>query len=157
MDGLIVLLILIPLAVFVILITILSRTSEQQRLTETLYDRIKNLSDEIAGLSKEIKNLKQPAEIKTVVTEEKPIQKTAPPITATAPKDEIKPTIIPEIRKQEIPRPVVDIKKEEKIITERKEPPKIIVSSSEPETDLEKFIGENLLSKIGIAVLVLGI
>ena len=29
--------------------------------------------------------------------------------------------------------------------------------SSKPETDLEKFIGENLLSKIGIAVLVLGI
>ena len=29
--------------------------------------------------------------------------------------------------------------------------------SSKPETDLEKFIGENLLSKIGITVLVLGI
>jgi uncharacterized membrane protein len=38
-----------------------------------------------------------------------------------------------------------------------KPPPRIIVPSSKPETDLEKFIGENLLSKIGIAVLVLGI
>jgi len=157
MTGLIVLLILIPLAAFLILILILSRTSEQQKLTESLYDRIKHLGDEIAGLSKEIRNLKQPAEVKTIVTEEKPVQKTAPPVTPIAPKEEIKPVIIPEIKKPETPKPVIEIKKEEKVIIEQKEPPKIIVPSSQGETDLEKFIGENLLSKIGIAVLVLGI
>ncbi len=157
MTGLIVLLILIPLAALVILIAILSRTSEQQKLTESLYDRIKHLSDEIAGLSKEIKNLKQPAEVKTIIAEEKPIQKTAPPVTAIVPKEEIKLTVIHEIKKPEMPKPVIEIKKEEAILTERKAPPKIIVPSSKPETDLEKFIGENLLSKIGIAVLVLGI
>jgi len=110
MTGLIILLILIPLAVFVILIAILSRTSEQQKLTESLYDRIKHLSDEIAGLSKEIKNLKQPAEVKTIVAEEKPVQKTAPHVTATAPKEEIKLPVIPEIKKPEMPKPVIDIK-----------------------------------------------
>jgi hypothetical protein len=117
MTGLIILLILIPLAAFVILITILSRTSEQQKLTESLYDRIKHLSDEIAGLSKEIKNLKQPAEVKTAATEEKTNQKTAPAIGIQPPKEEkkeeIKPVIVPGIKKPEIPKPVIDIKKEE--------------------------------------------
>lgn len=156
MTGLIVLLILIPLAAFVLLILILSRTSEQQKLTESLYDRINNLSDEISGLSKEIKNLKQPTEVKTIVTEERPIQKTAPPVIATTAKEEIKPPVIPEIKKPEIPKPVIEIRREE-VIIERKAPPPIIAASPKPGTDLEKFIGENLLSKIGIAVLVLGI
>lgn len=157
MTGLIVLLILIPLAAFVLLIIILSRTSEQQKLTESLYDRIKHLSDEISGLSKEIKNLKEPAEVKTIVPEEKPIQKAAPPVITTTPKEEIKLVIIPEIKKPEIPNPVINIKKNEEVIIERKVPPPIIAAFPKSGTDLEKFIGENLLSKIGIAVLVLGI
>jgi uncharacterized membrane protein len=162
MTGLIVLLILIPIAALILLIAILSRTSEQQKLTESLYDRIKQLSDEIAGLSKEIKNLKQPAETRPIVVEEKPIQKAATPVPVITPpkeekKEQIKPVIVPEIKKPEIPKPVIEIKKEEEVIVERKEPPRIIVPSSKPEIDLEKFIGENLLSKIGIAVLVLGI
>src|SRR6188474_3482176 len=109
MTGLIILLILIPLAVFVLLITILSRTSEQQKLSESLYDRIKHLSDEIAGLTKEIKNLKQSAEVNPVVSEEKPVQKAAPspPIIITPPKEvkreEIKPVIAPDLRKAQPP------------------------------------------------------
>ena len=50
---------------------ILSRTSEQQKLTESLYDRIKNLSDQVAGLTKEIKDLRQPIETKKIIVEEK--------------------------------------------------------------------------------------
>src|SRR5688572_1483911 len=157
MTGLIVLLILIPIAIIVLLITILSRSSEQQKLTESLYDRIKHLSDEIAGLSKEIKNFKQPGEVKPVMTEEKPIPKAAPAPVITPPKEEVKPVIIPEIKKQEIPKPVIEIKREEELVVQRKEPPRFTEPVSKPEIDLEKFIGENLLSKIGIAVLVLGI
>jgi len=159
MTGLIILLILIPLVVFILLVTILSRTAEQQKLTESLYDRIKYLSDDIAALTKEIRNVKQPVETKNTIAEEKPVQKTSahPPITVTAPKEEkkeeTKPVNFPEIKKQE---PVYEIKREE-VIVAKKEQPKIIAPSSQPGTDLEKFIGENLLSKIGIAVLVLGI
>ena len=76
MTGLIVLLILIPIAFFILLFIILGRTSEQQKLTESLYDRIKHLSDEIAGLTKEIKHLRQPNETKHISVEEKPIQNT---------------------------------------------------------------------------------
>ena len=76
MTGLIILLILIPMHAFIILDIILNRTTEQQKLTESLYDRVKYLSDEIAGLTKEIKNLKQPVEAKSIIVEEKPVQKT---------------------------------------------------------------------------------
>ena len=155
MTGLIVLLILIPLVAFIILVLILNRTAEQTKLTESLYDRIKHLSEEIAGLSKEIRNLKQPVEVKTISTEEKPLQKTAPPPPVIIiPKEETKPAITQEIKKSA--PPVFEIKNE-KISAEIKEPAKKLEPVLKPETDLEKFIGENLLNKVGIAVLVLGI
>ena len=161
MTGLIVLLILIPLIFLVLLITILTRTTEQQKLTETLYDRIKNLSDEIAGLSKEIKNLNNPSgEAKSTIIEQKPIQKAAtpPPVIAVTKeeKKEVIPAAEPEVRKPEIPKVVIEVKREE-IIVEVKEQSKFFEPVLTKETDLEKFIGENLANKIGIAVLVLGI
>ena len=67
MTGLIVLLILIPLIAFIILVIILNRTTEQQKLTESLYDRIKFLSEDIAKLTKEVRNLKQPVETKNII------------------------------------------------------------------------------------------
>lgn len=154
MTGLIVLLILIFIAFFILLIIILGRSSEQQKLTESIYDRIKFLSEEIAALTKEVRNLKQPVDTKNIIVEEKPIQKAFAPPSIVTPKEEIKPVFAPEIKKTEA-QPVIEIKREE-IISDRKVSPKPI-ASSKPETDLEKFIGENLLSKIGIAVLVLGI
>ena len=155
MTGLIILLILIPLVFFILLITILSRSSEQQKLTESLYDRIKHLSEEIAALTKEVRNLKQPVETRNIPVEEKPVQKSfVPPPVAVTPKEE-KPILTNEIKKTES-QAIIEIKREE-IIIEKRELPKPITPSSKPETDLEKFIGENLLSKIGITVLVLGI
>ena len=158
MTGLIILLILIPLTFFILLIAILNRTTRQQELTESLYDRIKRLGDEIAGLTKEIKNLRQPAETKPA--EERPIQKMATPppvITPTEEKKiEEKPVIEPEIKKPAAPKPVIEIIQEQ-IIVEVSEQPKRFEAVSKRETDLEKFIGENLANKIGIAVLVLGI
>jgi len=157
MTGLIILLILIPIVIFILLLTILNRSSEQQKLTESLYDRIKFLSEDIAALTKEIRNLKQ-VETKNITVEEKPVQKAGvpPPIITTVPKEEkkeeIKPVFTTEI-KQEF---VIEIKREE-VLVEKKEPPRVIVPAPRQEGDIEKFIGENLLSKIGIAVLVLGI
>jgi uncharacterized membrane protein len=154
MTGLIALLILLFFASFIILVIILSRTSEQHKLTESLYDRIKHLSDEIAGLSKEIKNIKQTVESKNTV-EERPVPKaTSPPPIIVTQKEETKPIIIPEVRK---PEPVIIESREEKIIVEIKEPIEKTKPVLKPGTDIEKFIGENLANKIGIAVLVLGI
>lgn len=154
MTGLIILLIIILLAPLLLLVIILNRSAEQQRLTESLYDRIKDLSDEIAGLAKEIKNVKLPTETKTVVTEEKPVQKVAIPPPVIIPKEE-KPAFEPQIN-PEISKPVIETTSE-KIVGEVRERAKVFKPVSKKETDLEKFIGENLANKIGIAVLVLGI
>src|SRR5215204_6404548 len=118
MTGLIILLILIPLIAFIILVIILNRTSEQQKLTESLYDRIKFLSEDIATLTKEVRTLKQPVEAKNIIVDEKPVQKTfvPPPIVVTPKeekKEEVKPVFAPEIKKQE-----------PQIIVEKKEAPK---------------------------------
>ena len=157
MTGLIILLILILIAFpVIVLITLLNRSSEQQKLTESLYDRIKHLSDEIANLTKEVKNLKQPVETKKIVVEDKPIQKaTAAPVIPPkeVKKEEIKPD--PEIKLPEVTRPVREIKQEP--VTRVKETTQVVEPIRKKETDLEKFIGENLANKIGIAVLVLGI
>src|SRR6187399_2274331 len=89
MTGFIFLLILILLAAFIILVVILNRTSEQQKLTESLYDRVKYLSDDIAALNKEVRNLKQPIETKNITAEVKPVQKTfVPPPIVVTPKEE---------------------------------------------------------------------
>src|SRR5215203_4013483 len=156
MTGFIFLLILISLIAFIILVIILSRTAEQQKLTESLYDRVKNLSEDIAALTKEVRALKQPFETKNIIAGDKPVQKTVepPPVPVTS-KEEVKPAYMPGRNKGEL-QPVIVIKQEE-IIIEKKEPSKPFVPYTKPETDLEKFIGENLLSKIGITVLVLGI
>jgi len=156
MTGFIFLLILISLIAFIILVIILSRTAEQQKLTESLYDRVKNLSEDIAALTKEVRTLKQPFETKNIIAGDKPVQKTVepPPVPVTS-KEEVKPAYMPGRNKGEL-QPVIVIKQEE-IIIEKKEPSKPFVPYTKPETDLEKFIGENLLSKIGITVLVLGI
>ena len=58
MDGLILLIILIPLVFLILLITILNRTGEQRRLLESFYDKVKELSNEVSSLSKELKEKK---------------------------------------------------------------------------------------------------
>jgi uncharacterized membrane protein len=113
------------------------------------------LSDEIAGLTNEIKNLKQPAGSKPAYNVERPIPKPPTPPAVITAKEET-PVIEPGTTKPTTPPPGIEIIKEE-IIVEVKEPPKVFEPVSKKETDLEKFIGENLANKIGIAVLVLGI
>jgi uncharacterized membrane protein len=152
MDGIILLLLLVPVVFFILLLILINRSAEQQKVTELLYDRIKQLSNEIAGLSKELKNQKPPVEEKKPVAEDKPVQK----IAVSTPKEEIKPAISTEIKKQEPVPPVVAPKKEEPV-AEKKELPTFNIPAPKPKADLEKFIGENIANKIGIAVLVLGI
>ena len=157
MTGLIILLILVPIVFFILLVIILNRSTEQQKLTESLYDQVKHLNKEIAALAREVKNLKQPVEIKTIV-EEKPIQKTTipPSIPVSPPKEEVKHASTPVLKEFELAKPFIDIKKEEPV-AETKTPQKSTAPVLKKETDIEKFIGENLTNKIGIAVLVLGI
>jgi len=152
MDGLILLVILIPLVFLILLITLLSRSSQQKELLELLNDKLKKLSNEITVLTKELQEKK--------IYPDQPVYK-APPVKTIVPesiqKEEIKPAeiIIEETIVTAVIIPPVTEKTPEPARTETISP-----NLSGPEKnnrDLEKFIGENLVNKIGIAILVLGI
>ncbi len=163
MDGLILLVILIPLVFLILLITILNRSGEQRRLLESLYDKIKQLNNEVSSLSKDLKKQKEDVPPKPVFKEtpgkiiiaEKPVVKE--PLPAEPIKEK---TITPEpvkVEKVAVDKPAIqEIKKQEpvEVIIAREYQQ---VHQREKDTDIEKFIGENLANKIGIAVLVLGI
>jgi uncharacterized membrane protein len=158
MDGLIVLIILIPLVFLILLISILTRTGEQRRLLESLYDKIKQLNNEVSSLSKDLKKQKEEILVKPVFKETpvKVFVPEKPVVKESIPDEPIKEKIfIPEpVPVEEIV--IKEIKKEELVEVI---PVKEYKTSYQPEkeTDIEKFIGENLANKIGIAVLVLGI
>ena len=157
MDGLILLVILVPVIFFILLLSILNRTGEQGRLLKSLYDKINQLSSEVADLSKELKNRKQE-------TPDKPVFKEAPARIIVPDKPVMKEPVPPEIIKETVKKPESLPPRE---ITEpimKKETADILLSAGskqadlyKKDTDLEKFIGENLANKIGITVLVLGI
>src|SRR5258705_6162136 len=99
MDGLILLVILIPLVFLILLVTILNRTGEQRRLLESLYEKIKQLNNEVSSLSKDLKEQKEDIRAKPVFKEtpgkiiitEKPVAKE--PLPAEPIKEKL---IIPE-------------------------------------------------------------
>jgi uncharacterized membrane protein len=164
MDGLILLVILVPVIFLILLISILNRAGEQGRLLRSLYDKIKELNSEVADLSKEVKERKEEVTVK-------PVAKEVPVRIFTPDKPVIKETLHPEVIKEPVqkPEPVIPqeiiTKKPETAQPEKKEETVDVLSSignkkmnpCKKEADLEKFIGENLANKIGITVLVLGI
>lgn len=164
MGGLILLVILVPVIILILLATILNRSGEQRRLMESLYDKIKDLDRKVTDLSKIQPVLKE--EAATALVFETPVEKIIVP-EKTIIKEESPVVIIEE--PVFIPEPVAAITTTltdtnlYKEIKEEKPARPFISSNNDPldlsqkNTDLEKFIGENLANKIGIAVLVLGI
>lgn len=156
MDGLILLLILIPIVFLLLLISILNRSGEQKRLLESLYDKIKELSKEVAGLNKEIQQQKETGIPKPIIAEEKPVApavKPIPPVEEKKKEFTAKPftpaSVYRESSQKREPETV------RQVITPVASSP--TGKAGKKNTDIEKFIGENIANKIGIAVLVLGI
>lgn len=158
MGGLIILLILVPVIILLLQASILSRSTEQRRLLETLYDNIKQLSEQVASLSKQVKEKEPAIAVQPVFKQEK----TADLFAEL--KETIKETPVvpePEIKFESLYKPLpVSIQADtthEK--TEEKAPASAPLNPFTVNNgkDIEKFIGENVASKIGIAVLVLGI
>lgn len=162
MDGLIFLVILVPLGILVLLIILLSKLfSQEQDITATrkmvaqLKDRfthIENLLKDLANKELSTAGTKEQAEVhafpKAVKPEVKPPAEVELPPTAFEPPPQVKeeqpaPPPLPEPALSQ-PEPATASLFDQNIRGERR-------------TDWEKFIGENLANKIGIAVLVLGI
>jgi uncharacterized membrane protein len=149
MAGIIILVILVPLAIIILLISLLIRNGEQQRLLESLFDSIKELKSEIKNLNKGVVHKEQaPLTSTPIIKDEqtKPIEslplKPAPKVEELPKTTEWYTLPDPEPART-FKLPIAEKEKKE--------------SRFSKNTDWEKFIGENLASKIGITILVLGI
>ncbi len=156
---------------FISVFIILSRTGSILEKVESMHRKILSMGNEISQLRGELlkhqpdSNQTKTEEIKTVFKEE-----TVQPVLVPEEKQEEIPPV--EI-KQEVVTPPVPVEEEsallriesEEIIREealpKEEPLKQTLPREktffEKNPDLEKFIGENLINKIGIAILVIGI
>lgn len=160
MVGIIILVILVPVVTLILLISILNRTGEQRRLLESLYDEVKLLQTEIHKLSRE-RNEGKTAEAVKPVTASKPpeVRKEEQPVPVP---ESVKPKEEPFIAGPTLPellKPVIPVNEIQDKPVSDKAPyiPGFIDRNKKEGTDYEKFIGENITNKIGIAILVLGI
>jgi uncharacterized membrane protein len=168
MDGLIFLIVLIPIVYLILLLVIVGKSSSQQESLDKVNRKLQQLSDQLTNLDSAIKDLKKGREIKSPVPETpketvQPVIKHEPipdPVFVQ-PKETpvviiekqpalVEATVIPFIQKEEGPE-------EKDILIKEKTAMETAYVSWSKKADWEKFIGENLANKIGIAVLVLGI
>ena len=165
MDGLILLVILIPLVYLILLLVILGKSSSQQESLDSIKNILNQVRNQLSDLDRRVKDLKNEEPIKQVITKEV-VQETVKPEPVAdkmiVPEKETpvviieKPVMVPEI--------IVSPVEQQQAIQEKipaADPGKPASEKFSPtwakKTDWEKFIGENLANKIGIAVLVLGI
>ncbi|HOZ70361.1 MAG TPA: DUF2339 domain-containing protein [Chitinophagaceae bacterium] len=168
MDGIIVLIILFPVVFLFLLISLLSRSSEQKRLLHDLYDKLNELNGEIKKLRQQQHQEGFSPAPRPVIPplpvykkeEEKPLPQVSVPEPVPAPVPVEKPVpepaptpVLPKAGSPGIP----ELLKPKATTTENKPSYQPEFIPEKEERDYEKFIGENIANKIGIAVLVLGI
>ncbi len=120
-------------------------------LKNGIFDRLGSLEKEIARLREQLRDPKIPV---SPVKEEKPT-----PLVVPKPIQKVEETSAQPVQKPETQQPAIPVVS---ITQPIKAPPPPLPRPKKPgfferHPDLEKFIGENLISKIGIAILVLGI
>lgn len=156
MEGLLVFPFLIVLVIIILLFVLVNRSAEQRRLMESMYEKIKQLDKKIDALEstkddpKLIGTDREPRTIipPNIIPKSQPslVQPIDAETEAESPKASanIAETLVPTPTTKEVKLPPAITSIE---ASQRNRKP----------ADLEKFIGENLANKIGIAVLVLGI
>jgi uncharacterized membrane protein len=173
MDGLIILLILIPVIFLIFLVAILSKASLNQQTLDAVKSKLDQLRDQLYDLETQMKDLTIARETDRIIappkkedgeTHEKPAT-----TTETIPKTAEEEQVPVEERKIWRPGKIFVAEDREEFIPSKEHveqaagtlhseaPPPAGETPVHTETDWEKFIGENLANKIGITVLVLGI
>ncbi|UXX78368.1 DUF2339 domain-containing protein [Reichenbachiella carrageenanivorans] len=137
MEGFIVLLLIVLL---ILLVKLMGRIDKVDAKVQSVYDELKGRSNAVSGrpVAQPLEESPKPVEKPSVAPEEPVVDKTP---------DVIRQVIAQSQAPQVTPAALV---KKKKI----KAPPK--PSFMERNPDLEKFIGENLMSKIGIVIFVIG-
>src|SRR5688572_4800852 len=176
MGALIVLLILIPVVIIILLLSLYSKASSQQQSLHELTNKLDDVTNQLKEVNKTLQQ-NQKGEIPVITRKEEtvPAQPVTRPVEFIPVTPPVKEEIIPPVKKEDIP-PVKEEKKEPapRVFEEYKKPAPVStynfeaddiderkleekLVSSKSDADIERFIGENLANKIGIAVLVLGI
>lgn len=141
---------LLIIAILIVLVSFKSDASSRMKYLEQKIDlltqKINDLRNQERLVSKELKESTDKTKAAMTVPTAKPVHETEERIHREA------------IRQEDIkPEPVLFSHTSGKVLTERK----VVVEAKpgffERNPDLEKFIGENLANKIGIAILVVGI
>ncbi len=157
----VILVLIVTILVIYYLVKLNDKSDTQQQLLESLNSQLKQLTNEVVRLrqqEKETKPALPPVEpVKPVVPEVKkeivpnPViihtEPVIPPVTGSTKEESL---TLPELLRQ---KPVLPEKEKTRPVYQ----PAFITKDNPANTDLEKFIGENIANKIGIAVLVLGI
>ncbi len=159
--------ILLLVVVLIVLFVVLSRVSTGNELAKQLMLRINKLEEELKKIKSGTVPLSQERDI---ITSQKKESEIKPAPASVEEKEEIKPPE-PVVASANIPAAKTENIENVKAPLPRPVPPPrpvVVVKPSEPRQsafskwlannpDIEKFIGENLVNKIGIAILVLGI
>jgi uncharacterized membrane protein len=146
MSALAVLLILVIVLIFILLVGINNKVAGHRQSLHDTKEAINNLARQVERLQQGLQKSEK-GEEKPVVKKE--IQEPAPEIPIYIPPFT---TIKKQPPEEDEAIPVMDEQDERTYTEEKKDNPWI-----KKNPDLERFIGENLANKIGIAVLVLGI
>lgn len=164
MGAIVIIVILLAVVFIIIPLAIYNKVSDVHISVKNLAEKLNKVTDELNALKHRSFDTKKQEEKPGFITKEEQSPVETPPsfVIITPPvKEEIKEEPAP----KPVPKPVPDSKPEpvleksfassyeevdERAFTEEKKQPK-------KSRDIERFIGENLANKIGIAVLVLGI
>lgn len=160
MGALIVLLVLIPIVIFILLVSIHSKTSANQQALKNVEEELGRLSRQLYELTHDLQKRKQSEEKTTVTRKEAPKAETttspSAPVTTPGPGpgEPLPDKMQPETIKEKTPVSIIPA-----AFPKGNDERRYVEQEPQPKTnrDIERFIGENLANKIGIAVLVLGI
>lgn len=155
MDGSFILLILIPVVFLILLVAILSRSAANHESLQSIKRFLSQVRDQLHDLDNEIRELRNENQQLRDMAPKPSAEAAETKATMAVKKDEVPPSA-------ETPEPISISDELEKIILPTQRAAESLsareeIHEKERQTDWEKFIGENLANKIGIAVLVLGI
>lgn len=174
MIGLIIVVILVPLIMLILLISISTRLSDQQELVKDLHHKLMDIEFQLKNNSVAppvTPASKSPAPVHETPAEIIPAYKADTPPVAEVVEDTVPEAILSSLAaiNPEEEQPAADVVADNVFMVQETPadpvpekpdviPPVLIPRPPQkPKADLEKYIGENIANKIGIAVLVLGI
>lgn len=145
----------------VIIVILIMQNTKYTKDSINLKRDVHSLNEKVNGLYKLLRSKEVPKTVEKDIPKVVPKEPMAPPV----PTDPVEQTPVPLIIKEEQPIEPIKVVQSSKTVMTAKPIEKVVFEPTlshwekfkQRNPDLEKFIGENLINKIGILILVLGI